>query len=147
MKVILLALFLLLFPFGLSLADEGTPCGGGGSDTPVTSPSEPASTPTSEPSGSGGPNSVADQIGLTGGGGTCVECGKPLGDNPWDEQADICSSDCDPDGHLIEEGLEAWGNALSSLEEAAHQVVGALANFPSYQYDASHATVPNLQGQ
>lgn len=142
MKVILLALFLLLFPFGLSLADEGAPCGGGSGDTPVASPSEPSSTPAPTPSGGGEPNSVSDQIGLTG--GTCVECDKPLGPDPWDEDARICSSDCDPDGHLIEDGMNEM---FSTLETAAHQFVGALANFPSYQYDASHATVPNLQGQ
>lgn len=133
MKVIIIFLFLVVVPFSVSLAEEGTPCGESGGDI--------STAPSSTPSGDGGSNSTSDQIGLTG--GTCIECKGPLGDDPWDRKARICSYDCDPDSHFIEEGMNEM---FSTMETAAHQFVGALANFPSYQYDASHASVPSPQG-
>lgn len=139
MKVIILFLFLLAFPFSISLAEEGTPCGGSGGGVSTTPSSEPSSTP----SGDGGSNSVSDQIGLTY--GHCSECGNPLGPDSYDPSNKICSYDCEPD-KLGEQVLQGMDDMFSALEEGAHQVMSALANFPSYQYDASHASVPSPQG-
>ena len=140
MKAIILYLFLLLFPFGLSLADEGVPCGGDGGATPSVPSSEPSSSPSTS-SGGGEPTNVGDQIGLTY--GTCLECDKPLGPDSFSEE--FCSPECNPD-QLIAGAMEGIGDMFESAETAFNQFVAALANFPSYQFDASHASVPSPQG-